>query len=196
MTTRERQKEKRREEILIAGLELFVKNGYASTKTSDIAKAVNMSDGLLFHYFATKEKLYEELIQIGMGTSQEWVANSAGTPLLFFTQVTEQILSMLQENPQNANFFVLMAQALRSNSTPQGVLRILAAQESHYAKTIELIQQGQATGEIRSGNPSALAYAFWCSIQGIAEQLAVSPQTPFPEADWIVSILKNPKGAL
>lgn len=196
MTDRERQKEKRREEILFAGLALFVKNGYASTKTSDIAKAVHMSDGLLFHYFATKEKLYEALIQIGMGTSQEWIENSASSPLHYFTQVAQQILFMLQENPQSANFFVLMAQALRSSATPQGVLHLLEAQDSRYEKSVALIRQGQMTGEIRSGNPGALAYAFWCSIQGIAEQLAVFPQTPFPEVEWIVSILKNPKGAL
>lgn len=196
MTIRDKQKEKRREEILLAGLELFVRNGYASTKTSDIAKAVNMSDGLLFHYFATKEKLYEELIQIGMGASQEWIDSSASSPLNFFTQVVEQVLFMLQKKPQSANFFVLMAQALRSNSTPQGVLRILEAQDGRYTKAVELIRQGQMTGEIRRGNPDALAYAFWCSIQGIAEQLAVSPQTPFPEADWIISILKNPEGEM
>lgn len=196
MTVRDKQKEKRRQEILLAGLELFVKNGYAATKTSDIAKELNISDGLLFHYFATKETLYKALIQIGMDTSQNWMETTASDPLAFFTEVTQQILDMLKANPQGAKFFVLMAQALRSNATPESVLQILAPQNQRYTKIVELICRGQATGAIRSGEPGALAFAFWCSIQGMAEQLAVYPQTPFPQAEWFVSIVKNPKGAI
>ena len=52
------QKEKRRQEILNAGLDLFIQKGYSATRTAEIAKAVDMSEGLLFHYFETKEKLY------------------------------------------------------------------------------------------------------------------------------------------
>lgn len=111
MNTRDQQKEKRREEILLAGLDLFVKKGYAATKTSDIAKAVNMSDGLLFHYFATKESLYEELIRIGTESSQAWMETDERSPLNFFTDVTNQILDMIRVNPQGAEFFVLIAQA-------------------------------------------------------------------------------------
>lgn len=31
----------------------------------------------------------------------------------------------------------------------------------------------------------ALATAYWCAIQGIAEQMAMKPDTPCPESDWI-----------
>lgn len=191
MNLRERQKQKRRDEILLAGLDLFVKKGYASTKTSDIAKAVNMSDGLLFHYFATKESLYGELIRIGMESSQEWIENSSSSPLQFFRDIAERIFQMIQENPQGAKFFVLIAQALRSSATPEEILLLLEPQQARYIKTVNMIQEGQARGEIRSGDPRALAMAYWCSIQGIAEQLAVSPQSPPPKAEWIVSILKG-----
>ena len=143
MNTRDQQKEKRREEILLAGLDLFVKKGYAATKTSDIAKAVNMSDGLLFHYFATKESLYEELIRIGTESSQAWMETDERSPLNFFTDVTNQILDMIRVNPQGAEFFVLIAQALRSSTTPERITQILASQETRYAKTVELIRKGQ-----------------------------------------------------
>ena len=49
METRKEQKEKRRQEILLAGLDLFVTKGYAATKITDIAKQAGMSTGLLFH---------------------------------------------------------------------------------------------------------------------------------------------------
>lgn len=193
MSMRDEQKEKRREEILLAGLTLFATKGYASTKTSDIAQAVNMSGGLLFHYFPTKEALYETLIHIGLEHSQQWMEHSADHPLAYFTDVVQQILTMIRETPERAQYFILIAQALRSATTPEPLLQMLSAvQESRYTKTVALIRAGQQTGELRSGDPDALACAFWCSIQGIAEQLAVHPQTPFPAAEWIVDILRNP----
>ena len=51
MDTRKEKKERSRQEILYAALELFVTKGYAATKITDIAKSANMSRGLMFHYF-------------------------------------------------------------------------------------------------------------------------------------------------
>ena len=54
MVSRQEQRERRREEILRAALRLFVRKGYAGTKVGDIAEAVGMSTGLMFHYFESK----------------------------------------------------------------------------------------------------------------------------------------------
>ena len=64
--TRLEQKEKRKIDILYKGLELFVKKGYKATKITDIASELNMSVGLLFHYFKSKEELYYELVRLGV----------------------------------------------------------------------------------------------------------------------------------
>ena len=66
MSKREEQKQQRRTQILGTALDLFIRKGYTATKISDISQAVGMSVGLLFHYFSSKENLYEELIKIGM----------------------------------------------------------------------------------------------------------------------------------
>ncbi|MGE7946962.1 hypothetical protein [Lysinibacillus sp. NPDC093688] len=44
---------------------------------------------------------------------------------------------------------------------------------------------------IKQGNAEALAVAFWCSIQGIAQYIALHPETPCPNAMWVISILEN-----
>jgi hypothetical protein len=54
-----------------------------------------------------------------------------------------------------------------------------------------LIQEGQQLGEIKEGNAQALSIALWCSIQGIAEEIAMNPNSPFPQADWIIDILRS-----
>ena len=62
--TRKEQKEERRQAILMTALTLFVERGYHDTKITDIAEAVPMSTGLMFHYFASKEELLLELLKL------------------------------------------------------------------------------------------------------------------------------------
>lgn len=51
----------RREQVLSAALALFCEHGYAGTSTRRIAEAAGVTEGLLFHYFATKDALLLEV---------------------------------------------------------------------------------------------------------------------------------------
>lgn len=190
MGIREEQKEKRRNEILMAGLDQFIRKGYAATKISDIAGQVGMSAGLLFHYFESKEKLYEELIRHGVSGPMSMVAPTDKEPLAFFESAAEQVIQYIQANSFTAKMFVLMSQAFYNEAAPQSVKDILCGFDIHKPTSL-LIQKGQANGTIREGNPYALSIAFWCAIQGIAELMAMNPETPCPESGWIVDIIRK-----
>ena len=51
----------KREQILETAMRLFVENGIQATPTSLIAKKAGVATGTLFHHFATKEELVNEL---------------------------------------------------------------------------------------------------------------------------------------
>lgn len=192
MGTRVEQKEARRKEILYAGLDLFVTKGYAATKISDIADRVSMSTGLLFHYFESKEKLYEELALMGLAGTKAPGAQTCDSAIRYFEGFTEQLFQIMQAEPFVAKMFVLMAQAQRSAGTPESIRRI-AMQVDTIEQFVPLVRKGQQEGSIRQGDPEALSNAFWCSIQGIAEQYAMHPETKLPEAAWIVDIIRGEK---
>ncbi|CAA7602382.1 Bacterial regulatory proteins, tetR family [Acididesulfobacillus acetoxydans] len=181
MGIRERQKEKRREEILAAGLDLFIRKGYAATKINDIAERVGMSTGLLFHYFESKEKLYEALIVLGISVPMSVMAPTEREPLEFFRVTAEQIFHYIRTEPFVAKMFVLMSQAFYNEAAPPSIKELLMGFDI-YTPTTLLIQKGQANGTIRQGNSHALAIAYWCAIQGIAEQMALNPDVPCPKA--------------
>ena len=52
----------RKEQILRVALELFAHNGYHPTTIAKIAKEANVSKGLMYNYFESKEMLLKELI--------------------------------------------------------------------------------------------------------------------------------------
>ncbi len=53
----------RREEILQASLHLFAKKGFHGTTMRDIARSANITEGLIYHYFASKRDLFRAIIE-------------------------------------------------------------------------------------------------------------------------------------
>ena len=190
MTIRDDQKEKRRQEILYAGLSLFIQKGYSGTTIKDIAGAVGMSVGLLFHYYASKEELYLTLVELGIEGPMSSVQPTQIEPMVFFEETAERILSYIHTEPFVAKMFVLMHQAYYSEDVPASVKDRLAGFDI-YTPTAAIMQQGQALGSIRPGDPMALSIAFWSAIQGIAETLAMHSDMPCPEARWITDIIRE-----
>lgn len=191
MASRNEQKEQRRQLIIMKALELFVKKGYNETKISDIAKAANMSTGLLFHYFESKEQLYEELVKIGLEGTQAPAKMEVSSPLQYFTGFLEALFQYASEQPWVFQMFVLMVQA-RKPGVPEHI-RELAMQVNQIEQSAEMIKLGQEQGCFRQGNPYAMSAAFWSSVQGVMEQLAVTPDMPFPEIEWLTDILTGGK---
>ncbi|MFD1406439.1 TetR/AcrR family transcriptional regulator [Robinsoniella peoriensis] len=191
MTTRAEQKAKREEEILIASIELFIKKGYASTKTSEISKSINISEGLLFHYFKTKEILLETLVDIALQKSDTWTGLENPDPITYFEQVAESVLRCLKEDEMGSKFFILIAQLKQSEGIPKHIYEKVKSREQDADKIAEIIKRGQQMGTIRQGNPYALTYLFSNTLQAIAVQYALHSKMPFPEVEWIVDMLRN-----
>lgn len=64
----------------------------------------------MFHYFESKEQLYEELVRMGIeGTNQPMEMNFSN-PLDYFTGFISAMLSYAKEQPWVFHMFVLMAQ--------------------------------------------------------------------------------------
>jgi AcrR family transcriptional regulator len=60
-----------REKILAVALKLFAYKGYHATSISQIAEKAKISKGLMYNYFASKEKLLDEIIQHGFNSLAE-----------------------------------------------------------------------------------------------------------------------------
>ncbi len=194
--TREEQKEQRRQIIIANALELFVKKGYSETKIGDIAKASNMSVGLMFHYFESKEQLYAELVKMGVEGANAPADMNFQNPLDYFKGFLDELFQYVLNRQWVLYMFVLMSQARRSDGVPKHI-RELACTVNQIEQSAEIIEAGQKYGYFREGNPMALAFAFWSSVQGVMEQLAVSPELiengDIPQTEWFIDIIRGVK---
>ncbi len=188
--TRKEQKEARKWQIIQATLDLFVERGYYGTKTSQISKRADISEGLLFHYFPTKEILLEELINIGLEGMRMPMQIEAENGLDFFSQFTTMLFLQVEKNPFIAKMFVFMGHVVRAEEIPERI-RNLAASVDTITYSQGRVEEGQRDGSIRRGDAMALSNMYWCAVHGMMEQYALHPEIPLPEADWIVAMLKS-----
>ncbi|MDE7331067.1 MAG: TetR/AcrR family transcriptional regulator [Lachnospiraceae bacterium] len=190
--TRKEQKQARKMQIIQATLDLFVERGYYGTKTSQISRRAGISEGLLFHYFPTKEILLEELVNIGLEGMRMPMQVKAENGLDFFNQFTKMLFGEAKKNPFIAKMFVFMGHVMRAEDIPEK-LRKLAASIDTIAFCQNWVEAGQKDGSIRKGNAMSLSNMYWCAIHGIMERYAFRPETPLPEPEWIAGMMRNDK---
>lgn len=63
VTTRSRQADVRRDELLATGLRLFAEHGFKATTIADIAAATDTAHGLVYHYFRSKDELLAGILE-------------------------------------------------------------------------------------------------------------------------------------
>jgi TetR/AcrR family transcriptional regulator len=72
---RERRKESRPGELLVAALDLFVEKGFAATRMEEVAARAGVSKGTVFLYFPSKEDLFKAVVRENIsGRFEEWNA--------------------------------------------------------------------------------------------------------------------------
>lgn len=192
MGIRAEQKEQRRQDIFITALSLFIHKGYAGTTIRDISGALGISPGLIFHYYANKEDMLAAMIEMAMqGVSSATVLlDGPALPLEKFENIARLILGSFTSFPQSAPMFLLVHQITIMDSIPTKIKEMIA--ENHTVEySVRTILEGQRIGNIREGDPAALAITFWGAIQGIAEIIAMNPGSPVPEAGWVAGMLRG-----
>ena len=192
--TRKEQKEERRKAILMTALTLFVEKGYYDTKIADIAAAVPMSVGLMFHYFESKEELLLEVVKMGAEGTKSVSRNvtlemmKQATPDLYLSGFLKQMFGFAKNEPWVFYMFVLMGQARRAGM-PE-VARQVALSVDTVDFTAKLIAKGQKDGIFHKGDAKLMARCFWASIQGIMEEMAMDKEMKAPDPEWIVGLLR------
>jgi len=173
----QKMRDERREAILHHALGLFAANGLHATKISDIAERAGMSQGLLYHYFRSKEEIYTELIR---GAFERMNAAALGLEALDMPPrekielALTQLVKGIEEGEEFARMVMLNAQAGISEVTPPEARRILSEQSGvPYAVVERILRAGQREGTIKPHDAGEMSVAFWTAIKGLALHKAV-----------------------
>lgn len=192
--------DKRKEQILEASLEEFSQKGYSGTKISDIVKRAGISQGLLYHYYKSKDELYlaviEKAIESSMALSQMVVQyNLSGWNAI--VAITEWVIQWLKSGGEGKLRFFFMQQAAILKPMPEGIKEALTKSNIMSEVMAKLIKEGQEEGKIVEGDPLQLARTYWSLIQGIimshvvTENIGLENENSVPEVSTILRIIKK-----
>jgi len=168
---RERKKQRTRETILTAALQLFAERGYTNTTLDDIADAAEVSTGTLFAYFPSKEDI------------------------LFPEErpFHDQLKQRLEQRPPNATTFDVLRDVLATLKSPDETfalrMKILRdeglrdRQRARFMRVEQLLADSiaedlhAAPDDIR---PILLAAAAAAALATVAERLRPESGAPIP----------------
>ena len=174
-----KMRDERREKILACALSLFANNGLAATKISDIAAAARMSQGLLYHYFRSKEEIFTELVRSAierMNEAARALEALALRPEEKIAVALTRLMDLIEKDTQSAQYFLLVAQAGVSDAVPAGARAVMEEERSVvYDVFTRIFQAGQEDGSVADFPAEELAVVFWTTIKGLALQKATGP---------------------
>jgi AcrR family transcriptional regulator len=181
-------RDERRERILAAALSLFAANGLAATKISHIAARVRMSQGLLYHYFRSKEEIFTELVRTAIERMNEAARGLEALPLRPAEKIGVALTTLmehLEKDTRFAEYFLLVAQAGVSDAVPAEARAVIEQERSVvYDVFTRILRAGQEEGSVVDLPAEELAVAFWVTIKGLALHKATGPASfrmPNPE---------------
>lgn len=165
-------REARKEKIRLEALNQFSMKGLCATRIQDIAAGAGMSQGLLYHYYPSKEAIYIDMINDALEkTNQAAVVvrdmnASAKEKILFSLQ---KLFETIERSDRFRQTCRLIAQATNSAELPEDVQDlILQKRRIPYRIMAEIFLQGQKEGSVVAGDPDELATLYWTSINGLS----------------------------
>jgi AcrR family transcriptional regulator len=143
--------------LLIAGRTLFAAHGYRGASVRAITRRAEANLGAVTYHYGSKAELYRVVLEETLSPFRETLrvaTGREGQPLERVGWFVRAFFDHLFDHPELRGLF------LRELSTqgplPEPVLRTFQA---NFGLLTQLIEEGQAAGSIRAGEPSLLALA-------------------------------------
>jgi len=142
----------RSEEVYRAALRLFREKGYHATSMQDIAEAVGLYKGSLYHYIGGKEDLLVQVFERAMGTLladvERIVADNSLGPSMQWRAIVQAHVTCVSENLDALTVYLHEFRALAGES-----LANVRAQRDRYAQLVaEIVGRGVRLGEFETAD--------------------------------------------
>lgn len=150
-----KQPDVRKQEILDGSMKLFYEKGYNNTSISDIAKYLNISQGLCYRYFKSKEEIFNAALDYYASKSVDLFESFVSSD----KSITEKMKDAINYQPNdvdiNSIYHKYYHDAKNIDMHKQLVLKICEKTAPILARELEKAKQ---KGEISIDDTKTLAY--------------------------------------
>ena len=168
----EQVREQRRAQLLKAAQRVFTRKGFHAASVADVVAEAGVSQGTVYHYFASKEELLLAVftewetgnLQEEIGQVLQSVPTAAGKLELLAQAATRRVTSNLQLLEASVEFW---SHIPRNTRIRQGFKRMFEQMAENIA---QVIQAGIDAGEFRNIDATVMARLMIATYDGLVLQ--------------------------
>ena len=169
---KEREKERRRQQIIVAAKRIFSAKGFNKATMEDIAEEAEISPGTIYIYFKNKDELYASLsirILQHLNIRLEHVKNQNNlNDEQRIASLKDALYDIYDFDPLILiNLFHLQSSESLKNLSPELLSEIKRLSQSSIKIMSDIFSEGISTGVFIKANPNALADIFWALFSGV-----------------------------
>lgn len=170
---KEREKEQRRQDIIVAAEQAFFSKGFDQTTMDDVAVQAELSKGTLYLYFKSKVELHWEITKKGMILLSDMILktiSSDASGLENLREMGEVFHRFSSDEPMYFNSLMFFeGKDIEQLNMEPGTLESWF-QESPIKILYKVVESGMKDGSIRSDLPvPALANTLWAQTLGVLQ---------------------------
>lgn len=167
-----REKERRRQQIIVAAKRIFSKKGFNKATMEDIATEAELSPGTLYLYFKNKEELYASLslrILQYLRIRVEHVRQEAGPgPQERLEALVDAMYDVYDFDPATIiNMFHLQSSETLRNLSSELLDKIKELSRQSIGDMAKIFEEGIEKGQFKKAHPMALADILWSLFSGV-----------------------------
>ena len=155
---------KTKRKIFETSMKLFAEKGYDATSIEEITATVGVAKGTLYYHFSSKEEIFNFLVEEGIKLLQNSVDIKTSKFSNYIDKLKAVILIQIKIVAKYEDLITILLSEFWGKGTRNQMCKDHILE---YIKQIEnIVVQGIEKGEIKQGNPQAIAseiYGLICS---------------------------------
>ncbi|MEV0583232.1 TetR/AcrR family transcriptional regulator [Nonomuraea sp. NPDC050310] len=169
------QADHRRAELLEATRRVVLEKGLANTRVADVAKAVNVSGGLIHYHFATKDELLTAMLRATLDIEKAGLDELAGAPAPAVVRLDRVLRYYIPESRSDQSW-LLWLDAWNVALREPAVREIAQQVEQVWLNALErVIRDGVAAEEFVCEDPAGAAERIDAMLDGLVIRYTLHP---------------------
>jgi len=168
---KEREKERRRQQIIVAAKRVFVEKGFGRATMEDIAAEAELSAGTIYLYFKNKDELYASMslrMMQYLYIRIEHLHNEELDPKEKISQLSKALMDVYEFDPLILiNLLHLQSSDAIKNFSSDFIKEFSDIEQKALGKIASISSQGIARCICRNHQPRAVADVVWSLFSGI-----------------------------
>ena len=169
---KEREKERRRQQIMVAAKRVFSEKGFSKTTMEDIAREAELSTGTLYLYFKNKEELFASLsfriLQYLLIRIEHVTREADKGPAEKLQDLRDALYDVYLFDPLIIiNMFHLQSSETLMNLSPQILDEMKVMSRKAMGEMAKIFKEGAGEGLFIDEHPLAMTDIIWALFAGL-----------------------------